>query len=39
MPIEASSLRLLTMSGRARRAGRLTLRRIGNTANAGTGTR
>ena len=39
MPQEASSLRLLTISGSARRVGRLTLRRIGNTAKAGTGMR
>ncbi len=39
MPIEASSLTLLTISGKPSRAGRFTLRRIGNTANAGIGMR
>ena len=39
MPQDASSLRLLTISGSASRAGRFTLRFSGNTANAGTGIR
>src|ERR1700687_6166598 len=39
IPKDPSSLRLLTTSGRARREGRLTLRRIGNTAKAGTAIR
>ncbi len=39
MPMEASSLTLLTISGRARRGGRRTLRPIGNTAKAGTAIR
>jgi hypothetical protein len=36
IPWDASSFRLLTISGSARRAGHLTLRRIWNTAKAGT---
>ena len=39
MPHEASSLTLLTISGRPSRAGRLILRLIGNTAKSGTGMR
>ena len=39
MPIEASSFRLLTISGSASRGGRLILRPIGNTTKAGVGTR
>ena len=39
MAMEPSSFRLLTISGSASRAGRLTLPRIGNTAKAGTAIR
>ena len=38
-PEDPSSFRLLTISGSARRGGRFTLRRIGNTAKAGTAIR
>ncbi len=39
MPRDASSHRLFTISGNLRRAGRRVFLPIGNTANAGTGTR
>jgi hypothetical protein len=39
MPQDASSLTLLTISGRPSRDGRLILRLMGNTAKSGTGMR